>query len=83
MGKLTVVGIGPGNAENLTLLADQVLARCEVIVGYQVYVDLVKGRYPDKEYITTAMTREMDRCRMEMCIRDSPGARRRTQPGGL
>lgn len=66
MGKLTVVGIGPGNAENLTLLADQVLARCEVIVGYQVYVDLVKGRYPDKEYITTAMTREMDRCRMAL-----------------
>lgn len=66
MGKLTVVGIGPGNAENLTLLADQVLARCEVIVGYQVYVDLVKGRYPDKEYIATAMTREVDRCRMAL-----------------
>lgn len=66
MGKLTVVGIGPGNAENLTLLADQVLARCEVIVGYQVYVDLVKGRYPDKKYIATAMTREVDRCRMAL-----------------
>ena len=66
MGKLTVVGIGPGNYENMTLRADQALRRCQVIVGYSVYVDLVRERYPDKELLTTPMTREAERCRMAL-----------------
>ena len=40
--------------------------RSQVIVGYSVYVDLVKDRYPDKEYRTTAMTQEADRCRLAL-----------------
>ena len=66
MGKLTVVGIGPGDYENMTVRADLALMRSQVIVGYSVYVDLVKDRYPDKEYRTTAMTQEADRCRMAL-----------------
>ena len=66
MGKLSVVGIGPGNYDNMTVRADRALRECGVIVGYTVYVDLVKDRYPDKEYRTTAMTREADRCRMAL-----------------
>lgn len=66
MGKLTVVGIGPGNYENMTIRADRSLRECQVIVGYHVYVDLVKERYPDKELLTTPMTREADRCRMAL-----------------
>ena len=66
MGKLTVVGIGPGDYENMTVRADRALMRSQVIVGYSVYVDLVKDRYPDKEYRTTAMTQEADRCRMAL-----------------
>lgn len=64
--KLRVVGIGPGNYENMTVRADKALQECQVIVGYHVYVDLVKDRYPDKEFKTTAMTREADRCRMAL-----------------
>lgn len=64
--KLYVVGIGPGNYENMTVRADRALQSCDVIVGYHVYVDLVKGQYPDKQYKTTAMTREADRCRMAL-----------------
>ncbi|MGM9607679.1 MAG: precorrin-3B C(17)-methyltransferase [Oscillospiraceae bacterium] len=66
MSKLTVVGIGPGNYENMTVRADQALRECDVIVGYHVYVDLVRGRYPDKEFMTTPMTKEVDRCRMAL-----------------
>lgn len=62
MKELTVVGIGPGNYENMTIRADQALQQSDVIVGYHVYVDLIKERYPDKEYVTTAMTREIERC---------------------
>ena len=64
--KLTVVGIGPGNEENMTLRAQRALENAQVIVGYQVYVELVKGRYPDKEFLTTGMTRETQRCRMAL-----------------
>lgn len=49
MSKLTVVGIGPGNYENMTVRADLALKACDVIIGYHVYVDLVKDRYPDKD----------------------------------
>ncbi len=66
MGKLTVVGIGPGNYENMTVRADRALRESQVIVGYHVYVDLVRERYPDKEFLTTPMTREADRCRMAL-----------------
>ncbi len=66
MGKLSVVGIGPGNYENMTFAADLALQQCQVIVGYHVYVDLVRERYPDKEFLTTPMTRETERCRMAL-----------------
>lgn len=66
MSKLTVVGIGPGNFENMTVRADRALQECDVIIGYHVYVDLVKERYPGKEFMTTPMTKEVDRCRMAL-----------------
>ena len=61
MSKLYVVGIGPGNFENMTQRAIDVLRGCDVIAGYTVYVDLVRGRFPDKEFFTTAMRQEVDR----------------------
>lgn len=64
MGKLIVVGIGPGNYENMTIKADRALQTCDVIIGYHVYVDLVKERYSDKEFLTTPMTQETKRCQM-------------------
>ena len=66
MSKLYVVGIGPGDFESMTLRADNALRGCDVIVGYHVYVDLVKERYPGKELLTTPMTKEADRCRMAL-----------------
>lgn len=68
MGKLYVVGIGPGDYDNMTVRADRALGESGVIVGYSVYVDLVKDRYPGKEYRTTVMTQEADRCRLALDI---------------
>lgn len=68
MSKLTVVGIGPGNYENMTIGADQALKRCDVIIGYHVYVDLVKERYPGKEFLTTPMTQEARRCQIALAL---------------
>lgn len=64
MSKVIVIGIGPGNYENMTVGADEALKNCDVIIGYTVYVDLVKERYPDKEFLTTPMTQEAKRCQM-------------------
>ena len=66
MGKLTIVGIGPGNYDNMTIAADRALRECDVIVGYTVYVDLVQERYPGKELLSTPMTREAERCTLAL-----------------
>lgn len=66
MSKVTVVGIGPGNYENMTVRADEALRSSDVIIGYHVYVELVRERYPDKEYETTPMTKELHRCAMAL-----------------
>lgn len=66
MKRLRVVGIGPGDALDMTAREDQALRACDAIVGYGVYVDLVKARYPDKAYYTTPMRREAERCRLAL-----------------
>lgn len=71
MNKLFIVGIGPGSYENMTIAADSALKSCEVIIGYGVYVELVKERYPDKELFTTPMTKEVDRCKAALDIAKS------------
>lgn len=64
MSKLYVVGIGPGEYEQMTIEAYNVLKSCDIIVGYTVYVDLVREHFPDKEFLTTPMTKEVERCEL-------------------
>ena len=64
MKKLTVVGMGPGEYESMTLRAVKALNTCDVIVGYTVYVELAKPYFPEKEFLTTPMKREIERCEM-------------------
>ena len=66
MAKIRVVGIGPGDYQEMTLRAVEALNACDVIVGYHVYVDLVKDHFPDKEFHTTPMRREVDRCKIAL-----------------
>lgn len=62
MNKLYVVGIGPGAYEKMTIEAAEALRNSDVIIGYTVYVDLVREHFPDKEFMTTPMKKEVDRC---------------------
>ena len=62
MNKIYVVGIGPGGCDQMTGIAMNALKDSDTIIGYTVYVDLVKGTFPDKEYLTTPMKKEVDRC---------------------
>lgn len=56
-----IIGIGPGNEKYMTIKAKEVLDNCDVIVGYSVYIDLVKKQYLDKELISTPMRQEVKR----------------------
>ena len=46
--KIYVVGIGPGSYEGMTGAAATALEKSDVIVGYTVYIDLVKDHFPGK-----------------------------------
>ena len=62
--KIYVVGIGPGSYEGMTGAAVAALEQSDVIVGYTVYIDLVKEHFSDKAFLTTPMRKEVDRCVM-------------------
>ena len=64
MNKVYVVGMGPGAYEEMTVRAVKTLEACEVIVGYTVYVDLLREHFPVKEFMTTSMRQEVQRCHM-------------------
>lgn len=64
MSKIYVTGLGPGAADQMTIRAKKVLEKCPVIIGYTVYIDLIREMFPDKIFLTTPMRREADRCRM-------------------
>ena len=64
MGKLYAVGFGPGGYEHMTTKAVEVIKNADIVTGYTTYVEMLKEFFPDKEYLATPMTKEMDRCRM-------------------
>lgn len=63
MNKIYVVGLGPGKEEFLSAQARAALEKAQVLCGYTVYVDLIRGLFPDKEVYTTPMRQERERCR--------------------
>ena len=61
LGKLFIVGLGPGDLEHLTFEAKEVLIRSDVIVGYKTYIELVRELIADKQVISTGMGEEVER----------------------
>lgn len=62
MNRLYLIGIGPGNAADMTEAARAAMKQADVLCGYTVYLDLVREQFPDKEIYTTPMTKELERC---------------------
>ena len=58
--KLYVVGLGPGEQSQMTVKALEAIKNSDTIVGYGVYVDLIKDIVEGKEIITTPMKKEVD-----------------------
>ena len=64
MSIMYVVGIGPGAWEKMTIEAAEALKNSDTIIGYTVYIDLVKEHLEGKEFLSTPMRKEVDRCVM-------------------
>lgn len=58
----------------MTREAYEVLGSSEVIVGYTVYTELISDTFKDKEYMTTPMKKEVDRCRL--CFEEAKKGRK-------
>lgn len=56
--KLYVVGFGPGHAQGMTREAEEAIRRSDLIVGYTVYVDLLRPLFPEKNFAATGMRQE-------------------------
>ena len=65
-GKLYAVGIGPGKVSGMTGEAGEALDRSSCIVGYTLYVDLIREAFGEREYIATGMMKEEERCRIAL-----------------
>ena len=59
-----VVGLGPGNEDQMTPRALAALEKCDVIVGYKAYIELVRHLFEGrKELVASPMKGETERCR--------------------
>lgn len=64
MGKITVIGIGPGSLEDMTPRARKAIEAAEVVAGYNTYIKLIEPLLAGKTVIGTAMMQEIERCRL-------------------
>lgn len=64
MSKLYVVGFGPGGYGDMTMKAVDTIEKADLITGYTTYVEMLKEFFPTKEYLSTPMKKEVDRCRL-------------------
>jgi precorrin-3B C17-methyltransferase len=64
--KIYVVGLGPGQWNQMTQRAMEALDECDVITGYDVYIDLIRERYRNKRLLSTPMKKETERCHLAL-----------------
>ena len=66
MGRLAIVGIGPGNEFDITKRALDTLKNSQIIVGYTKYIELTEKILNDDsiKYESTGMTQEIERCKL-------------------
>ena len=61
LGKIMLVGIGPGSQEHMTARARDAIAEADTVIGYVTYIKLVADLLAGKEVIRKSMTEELDR----------------------
>ncbi|MBM7614729.1 precorrin-3B C(17)-methyltransferase [Alkaliphilus hydrothermalis] len=61
-GKVTVVGLGPGDVAYMTPVVKEAIEAADVVVGYKTYIDLIQPMLENKKVINNGMRREVERC---------------------
>lgn len=61
--KIYVVGLGPGGKDDMTIRAVRAIKNAEVVTGYTYYINLISDMLKGKEIFSSAMTKEVERCR--------------------
>jgi cobalt-factor III methyltransferase len=61
MSKLFLVSIGPGALDLITPRASEALKKCELIIGHQLYLDLIQPLIKNKEQIASPWGKEIER----------------------
>ncbi len=59
---VVVVGLGSGESRHITPEVDMALRRCDVVAGYDKYVDFIRDRIAGKAIIQNGMMGEVKRC---------------------
>lgn len=59
-----MVGIGPGARNEISQRALDALKNSETVVGYKLYIDLIRDIVKDKQIIATSMRREIERAEL-------------------
>lgn len=63
MGKLYVIGIGPGGLDHLSKRALDCINESDIVVGYNKYIEFLQPILGGKRIHQTGMTKEIDRCK--------------------
>ena len=63
-GKIFIVGIGPGNLDEMTPKARLMIDSADVIVGYKTYIKLVEKIIGDKKVLASGMRQEIQRAQL-------------------
>ncbi|MHB1127812.1 MAG: precorrin-3B C(17)-methyltransferase [Bacillota bacterium] len=61
-----VVGIGPGDRDQMTLRALKAIDEAQVVVAYKTYLHLIEDLVEGKEIVASGMTQEVDRARQAL-----------------
>ncbi len=66
MGRLYVVGIGPGDRDHMTEEALRILSEADRIIGYTTYLNLIRDLFPGRPMEGTGMRQEKERCALAL-----------------
>ncbi len=58
-GAIFVLGIGPGDKKYRTLYAEEILSKCQALVGYHKYLELVRDHFEHKQIFSSGMGQEI------------------------
>lgn len=68
-GKISIVGLGPGNLQDISPRARAAIESAEIIAGYKTYINLIPELTAGKKIIATAMMQEIERA--ELAIQEA------------